>query len=83
MTSPAATAASPGLSVRSTEIDDDDPLLDLLPVDDGVAARSVTSVELVTVVEIPPWYTSSAPPHDATAVTRVQAAQTDVDGRVT
>ena len=37
MTSPAATPASPGLSVRTTEIDDDDPLLALLPDEDGVA----------------------------------------------
>jgi menaquinone-specific isochorismate synthase len=36
VTSPAATPASPGLSVRTTEIDDDDPLLDLLPTPDGV-----------------------------------------------
>jgi menaquinone-specific isochorismate synthase len=36
VTSPAATPASPGLSVRTTEIDDDDPLLALLPADDGV-----------------------------------------------
>ena len=37
MTSPAATPASPGLSVRTTEIDDDDPLLTLLPADGGMA----------------------------------------------
>jgi menaquinone-specific isochorismate synthase len=37
VTSPAATPASPGLSVRTTEIDDDDALLALLPPDDGVA----------------------------------------------
>ncbi len=37
MTSPAANPASPGLSVRTTEIDDDDPLLTLLPADDGMA----------------------------------------------
>jgi menaquinone-specific isochorismate synthase len=30
-------AATPGLSVRTTEIDDDDPLLTLLPPDEGVA----------------------------------------------
>jgi menaquinone-specific isochorismate synthase len=36
VTSPAATSASPGLSVRTTEIDDDDPLLSLLPADDAV-----------------------------------------------
>jgi len=37
VTSPAASPASPGLSVRTTEIDDDDPLLTLLPDADGVA----------------------------------------------
>ncbi len=37
MTSPAATPASPGLSVRTTEIDDDHPLLALLPADGGMA----------------------------------------------
>ncbi|HEX3933004.1 MAG TPA: isochorismate synthase [Nocardioides sp.] len=31
-----ATPESPGLSVRTTEIDDDDPLLDLLPADQAV-----------------------------------------------
>jgi menaquinone-specific isochorismate synthase len=36
VTSPAANPASPGLSVRTTEIDDDDPLLSLLPADDAV-----------------------------------------------
>ncbi|HEY3527607.1 MAG TPA: isochorismate synthase [Nocardioides sp.] len=36
MTSLAATPASPGLSVRTTEIDDDDPLLSLLPAHAGV-----------------------------------------------
>ena len=36
VTSPAATSASPGLSVRTTEIDDDDPLLNLLPAEDAV-----------------------------------------------
>jgi menaquinone-specific isochorismate synthase len=37
VTSPAAASGSPGLSVQTTEIDDDDPLLTLLPSDDGVA----------------------------------------------
>jgi menaquinone-specific isochorismate synthase len=37
VTSPAASAASPGLSVRTTEIDDDDPLLSLLPAERGVS----------------------------------------------
>jgi len=43
VTSPAAHSASPGpsspasLSVRTTEVDDDDPLLTLLPTEDGVA----------------------------------------------
>ena len=43
MTSPAATPASPGpssparLSVRTTELADDDPLLTLLPADENVA----------------------------------------------
>jgi menaquinone-specific isochorismate synthase len=37
VTSPAATSPSPGLSVRTTEIDDDDPLLTHLPADDAVA----------------------------------------------
>jgi menaquinone-specific isochorismate synthase len=38
VTSPAATpTSSPGLSVRTTEIDDDDALLALLPADDSVA----------------------------------------------
>ncbi len=39
VTSPAATPASPGLpglTVRTTEIDDDDPLLSRLPADEGV-----------------------------------------------
>jgi menaquinone-specific isochorismate synthase len=36
VTSPAASPASPGLSVRTTEIDDDEPLLALLPADDAV-----------------------------------------------
>jgi menaquinone-specific isochorismate synthase len=36
VTSPAATSASPGLSVRTTEIDGHDPLLSLLPADDAV-----------------------------------------------
>jgi menaquinone-specific isochorismate synthase len=36
VTSPAASPAAPGLSVRTTEIDDDDPLLSLLPSDAGV-----------------------------------------------
>ncbi|HET7430956.1 MAG TPA: isochorismate synthase [Nocardioides sp.] len=36
MTSPAATPASPGLSVITTEIDDADPLLGLLPAEDSV-----------------------------------------------
>lgn len=36
MTTPAATPGSRGLSVRTTEIADDDPLLDLLPAEDAV-----------------------------------------------
>ena len=36
VTSPLATTESPGLSVRTTEIDDDDPLLDLLPAEGAV-----------------------------------------------
>jgi menaquinone-specific isochorismate synthase len=36
VTSPAANPASPGLSVRTIEIDEDDPLLTLLPAEDGV-----------------------------------------------
>jgi menaquinone-specific isochorismate synthase len=37
VTSPAATPTAPGLSVRTTEIDGDDPLLTLLPADDAMA----------------------------------------------
>jgi menaquinone-specific isochorismate synthase len=36
VTTPAATAASPGLTVRTTELDDDDPLLSLLPAEHAV-----------------------------------------------
>jgi menaquinone-specific isochorismate synthase len=36
VTSPLATPESPGLSVRTTEIDDADPLLDLLPAEEAV-----------------------------------------------
>jgi menaquinone-specific isochorismate synthase len=36
VTSPAATPASPGLTVRTTEVDDDDPLLSLLPAENAV-----------------------------------------------